>query len=312
VDRIIEVSDLRHDYDGRTALDGINFSVDHGEIFGLLGPNGSGKSTLFRILSTLLPPTSGNASILGMDVQRQFREVRKRIGVVFQSPSLDPWLTVKENLTHSGHLFGLTGPDLRRLIEEELTMMGVADRAADLVKTLSGGLRRRVELAKCVLHNPEVLILDEPGTGLDPGARRDFWDSLRHLQQTSGTTIILTTHFMDEAERCDRLVLLDQGKVVAEGTPTELKNRIGGQCVTLTADDPGPLAKSIADALGCKPIVADSAIRIESNEPAKLVADVMGRFGTSILSATISRPTLEDVFLQLTGRRFSVGEGDRP
>ena len=234
----IEVAALGHDYGSRRALDGVTFSVASGQIFGLLGPNGGGKTTLFRILSTLMAPTDGSARVLGLDTVKQSPEVRRKIGVVFQSPSLDGKLTASENLKHQGHLYGLVGAELEERRVKMLRRVGVEDRRNERVDRLSGGLRRRVELAKGMLHQPEVLLLDEPSTGLDPGARRDLWLYLKEIREQDGVTSLVTTHLMEEAERCDRVAILDHGKLVALGTPDELRAEIGGDVVTLGTADP--------------------------------------------------------------------------
>ncbi len=219
------------------ALAGVDFQVAAGEIFGFLGPNGGGKTTLFRILATLARPESGTVRVFGADLATQAREVRRRLGVVFQSPSLDLQLTVRENLVHQGHLHGLAGRDLAGRIAAGLERFGLTERVDQRTAELSGGLRRRVEIAKALLHEPRLLLLDEPSTGLDPGARHDLWETLESLRG-QGVTVLLTTHFMEEGDRCDRLVLLSQGTIVAEGTPAALKEEIGGDVITLTGRDP--------------------------------------------------------------------------
>src|SRR5690242_18774598 len=238
---VIRVEDIRHSYGKRTALKGISFDVAAGEIFGLLGPNGSGKTTLFRILSTLMLPTSGRALVSGFDSTRQPDEVRRRIGVVFQSKSVDLKLTAAENLWHQGHLYGLRGATLKSRIQEMLERVALADRAKDKVETFSGGMQRRVELAKGLMHRPSVLLLDEPTTGLDPGARRDLWIYLDQLRAQESVSIIVTTHLMEEAEHCDRLAILNLGEIVGLGTPAELRSQIGGDVVVLEASDSATL-----------------------------------------------------------------------
>jgi ABC-2 type transport system ATP-binding protein len=301
---IVQVESLRHNYGERVALDNVSFKVQPGECFGLLGPNGGGKTTLFRILTTLLAPTAGRAEICGSDVVLDRAAVRARLGVVFQSPSLDLYLTVRENLLHGGHLYGMSGQSLEDRITRMLTRLGVADRAGDLVKTLSGGLRRRAEIAKCMLHKPALLILDEPSTGLDPGARLDLWQHLQSLVRDEGATVLITTHFMEEAERCDRLAILDHGKLVACGTPGELKSRIGGDCIRIEADEPEALLARMQDANAS---MVGRMIRIETAQAPALAVRLMDNFGSAIRSITIGKPTLEDVFMKETGRRF---EGD--
>jgi ABC-2 type transport system ATP-binding protein len=232
---IVSTEDLLHSYGTRTALANLTFTVERGEIFGVLGPNGGGKSTLFRILCTVMQPSSGRAQIAGFDVVVQPAQVRRRIGVVFQSQSLDKKLTPKENLHHQGHLYGISGQELRKRVDDVLKRLGLSERRDDLVRSLSGGLQRRVEIAKALLHGPEVIIMDEPSTGLDPGARRELWQYLEDLQR-GGTTILLTTHILEEADRCHRLLLLHEGRKVAEDSPTELKSRVGGDVVVLEAE----------------------------------------------------------------------------
>lgn len=213
----IELQGLTHNYGTRLALNQLSFTVSPAEIFGLLGPNGSGKTTLFRILSTLMIPTGGLARIQGFDVAREATRIRQHIGIVFQARSLDLKLTVQENLRHQGHLYGLSRGKLKSRIFEVLGRVGLRDRAKDPVETLSGGMQRRVELAKGLIHSPAVLLLDEPTTGLDPGARLDLWQYLRMLRDEEGVTVLVTTHLMEEAEYCDRLAILSEGKLVALG-----------------------------------------------------------------------------------------------
>ena len=237
----VEVLGLGYRYGDRRALGEVTFSVSRREIFGLLGPNGSGKTTLFKILSTLMPAAEGRASVLGHDLAREPGPVRKRLGVVFQHPSLDPKLTVQENLIHHGHLYGLSGGALRSRARALLDRFDLGDRARDRAEKLSGGLKRRVELAKALLPRPELLLLDEPSTGLDPGARREFSAHLEQLRRQEGVTALLTTHLMDEAECSDRVGILDQGHLVALGAPDELKRRVGGDVVVIRARDPEQL-----------------------------------------------------------------------
>jgi ABC-2 type transport system ATP-binding protein len=296
----VEIDGLTHRYGERLALDGVSFSVRKGEIFGLLGPNGGGKTTLFKILSTALRPTSGSARIEGIDVRDD--AVRRRIGVVFQAPSLDQKLTVAENLLHQGHLYGLMGSALRRRIDEELGRFKLSDRARDRVEKLSGGLQRRVELAKSLLHQPEVLLLDEPSTGLDPGARRDLWDALRSLK---GVTVLLTTHLLEEAERCDRLAILHKGKLVALGAPLDLRGEIGGDVVTIRAKDAEALAAAIREKMGETATVVQGAVRLSRERGHDLVGRLVETFPGLVESVTVAKPSLEDVFLTKTREVWS-------
>jgi ABC-2 type transport system ATP-binding protein len=296
----VAVRELRHVYGDREALAGVSFSVARGELFALLGPNGGGKTTLFKILSTLMPPTAGTVSLLGHDLTRHGDLVRHQLGVVFQHPSLDGKLTVLENLRHHGHLYGLSGKELSRRARGLLARLGVGDRAGDLVETLSGGLQRRIELAKSVLHRPAMLILDEPNTGLDPGARRDFMHYLQHLRDQEGVTVLLTTHFMEDAERCDRVGILHEGRLVAIGTPAAMKERIGGDIVVLQSPDLHGLQKKLRERFGCEPALVDGTLRLERPRGHEFIRDAVEAFPNDITAASFGKPTLEDVFIHLT------------
>jgi len=298
---IVAVENLAHSYGARRALAGVSFGVKQGEIFGLLGPNGSGKSTLFRILSTMMSPSGGRAVLAGCDVERQPKEVRSRIGVVFQSQSLDKKLTVEENLRGQGHLHGLSGGALAARVTEAMARLGLTDRRRDFVQTLSGGLRRRVEIAKSLLHEPAILLMDEPSTGLDPGARRELWQYIAELRARQGVTVLLTTHILDEADRCDRLLLLHEGRVVAEGTPAELKSRIGGDVVVLEVSDPPALKEQVAARFGVAPRIVDRTLRVEIANGHRFITEVVEAFPGMIESVALHKPTLEDVFLDETG-----------
>lgn len=298
---MIEVQNLTHRYGDRVALNRISFSVKPGEVFGLLGPNGGGKSTLFRILSTMMVPSEGKAVLAGHDVEREPAEVRRHVGVVFQTQSLDKALTVEENLRSQGHLHGLSGSVLRERMQRAMEQLGLTDRRKDLVETLSGGLKRRVEIAKALLHRPQVLLMDEASTGLDPAARRDLSRHVENLRSGEGVTILLTTHILEEADRCDRLVLLHQGSIVAHGTPDELRSRIGGDVVVLEAGDTHSLAGGIEQRFGLKPTVVDGQVRVEIQNGHRFIAEVVEAFPGAIESVGLHKPTLEDVFVRETG-----------
>jgi ABC-2 type transport system ATP-binding protein len=301
---IVKVENLTHRYGDRVALSGVNFETKQGAILGLLGPNGGGKSTLFRILSTLAPPQGGSVRIFGADLASEAAAVRRQLGVVFQNPSLDIQLTVRENLMHQGHLYGLSGRALAERIGAAMERFGLADREAQRALELSGGLRRRVEIAKSLLHGPRLLLLDEPSTGLDPGARRDLWSTLESLR-SEGVTILLTTHFMEEGDRCDRLALIDRGTLVGEGSPAGLKEEIGGDVITLDGPDPEALARDLAARFpDLEPQIRDGAVRLERERGHELVARLIEAFPGRVDSVTVARPTLEDVFLHRTGRRL--------
>ncbi len=300
----IEIDRLSHSYGTRLALNEVSLRIEAGEIFGFLGPNGSGKTTLFRILSTLIPLSGGKVSVFGFDLRKDLGEIRKQLGVLFQSPSLDKKLTVIENLRHQGHLYGLSGPQLAKRMDEMLRRVGLADRVGARVENLSGGLQRRVELAKGFLHRPKLLLLDEPSTGLDPGARKDLWDYLRELQQQEGVTILVTTHLMEEAERCDRLGILDHGRLLALDTPGKLRASIGGEVVILKGRDAGGLCQQVNERFQLQAKVMDETVRFERAHGHELIPKIMDAFGSSIDSINLGRPSLEDVFIQLTGHRF--------
>jgi ABC-2 type transport system ATP-binding protein len=300
----IVIEGLEFRYGERSVLQHISFEVQAGEIFGILGPNGGGKTTLFKILSTLTPPQGGSISILGSPLRTSGALIREMIGVVFQNPSVDGKLTVVENLRYHGMLYGMSGASLRAKIEAALERLGLADRAGDMVETLSGGLRRRVELAKGLLSDPKLLILDEPSTGLDPGARIDLWRYLRNLQENDKTTILLTTHLMDEADQCDRLAILDQGKIVSVGTPDELRSKIGGDVVTVRARDAEALAERIRQRFGERPARFGDTLRLEKRDGHLFLRQLVETFPDEIVGVSTAKPTLEDVFVHETGHRF--------
>ncbi len=300
----LSTSELSHRYGERLALDRVSLTVAPREIFGLLGPNGGGKTTLFRILSTLVRPTSGSASILGLDLLRDTAALRRRLGVVFQAPSLDKKLRVRENLTHQGRLYGLSGATLRERIDHLLLEFNLKERANDLVETLSGGLQRRVEIAKSLLHRPAFLLLDEPSTGLDPGARIDLWQTLYRLRDQQDVTVLLTTHLMEEAERCDRVAIIDEGKIVARGAPDSLRAEIGGEVISAKAKDATSLGERIAQSLGVEVSVLNDEVRIEHPDGAAVISRLAAAFPGEIDSITLAKPTLEDVFIARTGRRL--------
>ena len=309
---VISVQNLVHRYESRTALNGVSFDVRPAELFGLLGPNGSGKTTLFRILSTLMIPTGGRAIVMGYDAAQDPASVRRQIGVVFQAQSVDPKLTAYENLWHQGHLYGLRGSGLKKRVEEILTRVGLADRAKERVETFSGGMQRRIELAKGLLHHPGVLLLDEPTTGLDPGARRDLWQYLQLLRDEERVSVLVTTHLMEEAERCDRLAIMNEGNLVALGTPAELKSEIGGDVIMLDASrDATLLADRIRSRFHVEATVMGNQVRIEQEGGHRFVPDVVEAFPGEIQAISVSKPALEDVFIHRTGHKFWSEENEQ-
>ena len=303
-DPIVSIAHLTYAYGQRIALSDLSLDIHRGEIFGFLGPNGSGKTTLFRILSTLIPAPTNTVKLFGQDASQNLNDLRRRIGVVFQSPSLDKQLTAEENLRHHGHLYGLHGADLEHRIATQLGKVALLDRAKERVDGFSGGMRRRVELAKGLLNDPEVLLLDEPSTGLDPAARIDLWRSLQEIQ-ASGVTILLTTHLMDEADKCTRLAILQAGKLIACDTPAALKEKIGGDVITIVSRDPDSLSRVLSEKLNLSPEKVDGQLRIERNRGHEFVPKIIEAAPQMVDSISVGKPTLEDVFIQLTGQRFS-------
>ena len=314
----VELRALGHSYGPRPALRGVSLTVRPAEVFGILGPNGGGKSTLFRVLSTQLKPATGSAFVHGHDVVKSAAAARAAMGVVFQSPALDPYLTAAENLMHQGHLYGLKGTLLASRIRKALEIVGLEDRADDRTGRLSGGQRRRVEIAKALLHDPALLLLDEPGTGLDPGARRALMDHLAALRDAADVTSLLTTHVFDEADRCDRLAILHKGQIVATGTPAELKAKCGAGLLTLEGPEPVRLQKGVEERFALQPTLEAGAVRIEvpvefdgsdQGVGPRLLARVAAAFPGLVNGARLGPPTLEDVFLRFTGQLFeSVGQ----
>ncbi len=300
----IDARALGFRYGDREALGDVTFSIARGEVFGFLGPNGGGKTTLFKLLSTLVPIQSGSARMFGHDLAGETTAVRRRLGVVFQHPSLDGKLTVGENLAAHGHLYGSTGRRLRERIAAMLELLRLSARERDRVETLSGGLQRRVELAKALLHEPELLLLDEPSTGLDPAARREFSNYLEHLREHAGVTVVLTTHYMEEAERCDRIGMLHQGKLVAIAPPGDLKSEVGGDVIVIRAQAPELLQRKILQRFKLASQLVDGAIRIERIRGHELLRELIDAFGDEIESVSFGKPTLEDVFVHLTGHQF--------
>ncbi|MBT3266927.1 ABC transporter ATP-binding protein [Candidatus Poribacteria bacterium] len=305
----VDVRALSHRYGERLALNRVSLAVPTGSIYGLLGPNGGGKSTLFRVLSTLLRPTDGTALVLGRDVRTDASKIRPLIGVVLQGSYLDGKLTVRENLMHRGRLHGLHGARLKKGIVDRLAQSGLADRISDRVETLSGGLRRRCELAGCMLHDPSVLLLDEPTAGLDPVARAEFWTALEAAKAERDLTILLTSHLMDEAERCDRLALLNAGEVVAEATPDELKSSMGYEVITVQSSIGEDMAGRVRERVDLDAEWTGEHVRIRVDDGKAWLGKLIDAFPGEFTSITLSKPSIEDVFLaEATG--MANGEED--
>lgn len=306
---VLETESLGHDYGSRTALDDVSIQLPAGQLVALLGPNGGGKSTLFRILATALRPTRGTARVGGHDIRSAPGAVRRLLGVAFQSPSVDGKLTVAENLRHQGHLYGLRGETLTDRLKVLLESLGVSDRTNDLVDTLSGGLTRRVDVAKALLHRPAVLLLDEPSTGLDPRARQALVTLLRRVAREENTTCFLCTHLFDEAEACDRVLILDQGRLVASGAPDELTRAIGGSVLTLRSTAPDRLAPAVAARFDVEARTEGPTVRVEHRDAADLLAPALAEFPDWIQAATVAQPTLADVFFHRAGRTWESENG---
>ncbi|MCC7084025.1 MAG: ATP-binding cassette domain-containing protein [Pirellulales bacterium] len=311
----VVVSHLAHRYGEHEAIRDLSLSIAEREIFAILGPNGSGKTTLFRVLSTLIPIQQGNVQILGYDLRREAAPIRSQLGVVFQAPSIDKKLTVLENLIHQGRLYGLGGRALHARADEMLTRLGLADRRRDLVEKLSGGLRRRVELATGMLHQPRLLLLDEPSTGLDPGARSDLWQYLEQVRDNDGVTVVVTTHLLEEAERTDRIAIMHKGQLAALGTPHELQAAVGGDAITIRTKDAATLAAHIQQRFNVPAMVVDGSVRLEQPNGHQWIPRLVEAFPDRTEAITLGKPTLEDVFIHFTGHRFwdeDVGEEEQP
>lgn len=305
----VKASDVRFAYGDREALRGVDFEVQEGAAFGFLGPNGSGKSTLFKLLSTLVPLQQGAVTMLGHDLAKDAAVIRRRVGVVFQSPAVDKKLTVLENLRYGGLMLGLSGAALQARIDACLEAADLDDRRKDSVEELSGGLRRRVEIAKCLLSEPDLVLLDEASTGLDPAARREMWKVLRAQE---GVTVLFTTHLMEEAAEADRLMLLDEGGVVAQGRPGELMEEIGGQVIEIESAAAQDLQRQLQSELSVEATLLDQTLRIDGENVHELVPEIMTRCGDRVRRLQLAHPSLEDVFLHRTGKRFVVTEPEEP
>jgi ABC-2 type transport system ATP-binding protein len=304
---------LGFDYGRERALDGVDLAVRPGELFAILGPNGGGKTTLFRILATLLKPRRGRASIYGHDVARDPAAARRLLGVLFQAPAIDRLLTVRENLDLQGALYGLRGRSLAAEREALLARFGLEAKAGARAGTLSGGLQRRLEIAKALLHRPRLLLLDEPSTGLDPRARAALWSALDDLARASGTTVVFTTHLLEEADRAQRVAILDRGRIVALGEPEALKAEIGRQVLAIAPEPHAPdaedLRREIERVTGVAARLVEGRILVEAEDSAALVPILSRALGGRIAAMTVARPTLFDVFLRRTGHGFEPDEG---
>lgn len=302
---VCTVRNLYHHYGDYHALRGVDIDIPAGRVFALLGPNGSGKTTLFRLLCTLLPIQQGHVLIGGLDCARQPLRVREQIGIVFQSPSLDPKLTVDENIACQGALYGVHGVELQKRRDALLEQLDLLDRRDDRCQVLSGGLKRRVELAKGMLHRPRLLLLDEPSTGLDPAARLKLWDAIREMA-AQGISVLLTTHLLEEADKADDIAIMSRGKLIAEGTPGDLRAEMGQGIITIVANDALRAESILRNQLGLAPQRVHHQIRLKVDSPAKFVPRLIETLGEEVQSISIGRPSLEDVFISKTGEVFST------
>ena len=300
----VQVSELSRHFGDITAVDGISFEVGEAEIFGFLGPNGAGKTTTISMLCTLLTPTAGRATIGGHDIVDDPGGVRREIGIVFQDSTVDERLTARENLVFHGELFGMGKQDIRPRAEQLMERVGLLDRADDTVITFSGGMRRRLEVARGLMHWPSVLFLDEPTVGLDPQTRRSIWAYARSLRDTEGVTIFLTTHYMDEAEACDRVAIMDYGKIIALDTPDRLKARLGGDVVSIAGPDNEALAREVRESFEVEPRIENDAVEFNVEQGGEFLPILLARIQGEVRSVGIRAPTLEDVFVSMTGHQI--------
>ncbi len=301
---MIRTENLCKHFNGIKAVDDVTFSVEKGEIFGFLGPNGAGKTTTINVLCTLLRPTSGHAYVNGYDVTDDPNNVRKSIGLIFQEPSLDDRLTAEENLDFHGIIYDIPKDIREERKKELLEMVDLWDRRTDVVKTFSGGMKRRLEIARGLLHRPALLFLDEPTLGLDPQTRNHIWNYIHHLRDEQNITIFMTTHYMDEAENCDRIAIIDYGKIVALDTPEALKKLVGGDVITLKTIDDEKAVREIGERYHLHVRRDAKGIHLEIKNSEEFIPEFISSFSTKINSINLRRPTLDDVFLKLTGHEI--------
>ena len=300
--------DLRKSYGELEAVKGVNFQVAAGETFGFLGPNGAGKSTTISMLCTITRPSAGRALVAGFDVVREQAQVRRHIGLVFQDTTLDDYLTATENLSFHAELYGVPKSQVQDRLQQVMEMVGLWDRRASLVRTFSGGMKRRLEIARGLLHSPRVLFLDEPTVGLDPQTRSHIWGYITELKKREKITIFLTTHYMDEAEYCDRIAIIDNGLIVASDTPEALKASVGQDRVELhTSDDPATI-RQLAEHFELDARMSEGAVAFFVNQGEEFVPRLFAELGIRILSVRVARPTLDDVFMNYTGRTIRDAE----
>jgi len=307
---MIELEGLLKKFGRLLAVDNISFQVPEGEIFGFLGPNGAGKTTTINVLCTLLLPTSGRASVNGYDVVKQRRQVQRSIGLVFQDPTLDEYLTAEQNLHFHTYAYSLPRHVREQRIGELLELVELSDRRKSKVSTYSGGMKRRLEIARGLLHHPQVLFLDEPTLGLDPQTRRRIWEYILALREQENLTIFLTTHYMDEAEHCDRIAIIDYGRIVALDTPDNLKDSMGGDVVVLEVEDTQGAVLELRERYNLSPDIQNGMVTFNVPRGDTFLPDFVRGFRSSLVSISVRRPTLDDVFLRLTGHAIRDREAD--
>ena len=307
---IVEVEHLAKSFGQLKAVEDVSFEVPEGELFAFLGPNGAGKTTTINMLCTLLTPTAGHARVNGYDVVTQRKEVRNSIGLVFQDPTLDEYLTAEQNLRFHAYAYRVPRQVCEQRLAELLDLVELSDRRKSRVRTFSGGMKRRLEIARGLLHSPRVLFLDEPTLGLDPQTRRHIWDHILELRRQHGLTIFLTTHYMDEAEVADRISIIDRGRIIALDTPDRLKDSLGGDVVTIVAQDNRAAAEELSKRYAVSPVIEDGAITFNVPQGEKFLPQLCGTFQSPLVSVGVHRPTLDDVFLKMTGHAIREQEAD--
>ena len=305
----IRVQDLQKRFGELEAVRGVTFDVHAGETFGFLGPNGAGKSTTINMLCTLLRPTGGRAEVAGFDVVAQRDDVRREIGLVFQDMTLDTYLSAAQNLRFHGQLYGVPAAQLETRMQQVLELVGLWDRKDKDVMVFSGGMKRRLEIARGLLHSPRVLFLDEPTVGLDPQTRASIWEYLDQLRRQEDLTIFLTTHYMDEAEHCDRIAIMDAGQIVALDTPQALKAGIGTDRVRLVTADDNAAAAAISAQFGLTTVATPDGLTLQVADGEAFVPRLLADLGVAVRSVSVTRPTLDDVFMAYTGRTIRDAEG---
>lgn len=307
-DPLVSVRELSHHYGGTPALLKLSFEISHAALWGLPGPNGSGKSTLFRILSTLLPVQTGDVSICGANLKSQQSLARRSLAVCFQTPALDVRLTGYENLKCQAALYGLSAVQLKERVSDLGRRLSITDVLGAMVSTLSGGFRRRIELAKALLHRPKILLLDEPTAGLDVRSRIEFWTLLKELRDEFGTTVIVSTHLMEEADQCDHLLMMNRGEIAASGSPTELRSRMTGERLRIRCRSVNVVLKQLEPLLGSPANQRGEELLWQTHGAGERLSEIVDACRNELLSIELSQPTLEDVFLALTGRPMAESE----